>query len=175
MVLWTARSNHAYLFCCFCNLLSMQVNNPFSIQILGNDLMKAGKFTEGIESYTRAIDLDGNNAVFFSNRLDYIWQKFYKAAFSLKNLIFSAFTAVLCEILKLTLSRLSHSSMLSFFPGQQHTQNLVQTKKQLQIVNKLSKLIQTSAKLMDDWGGFCCIFCNKSKILMKYHSCMLLT
>eukprot|EP00794_Sanderia_malayensis_P003532 gene3532-4033_t len=34
----------------------------------GNDLMKAGKHQEAIDSYTAAIALSGNNAIYYSNR-----------------------------------------------------------------------------------------------------------
>jgi len=37
-------------------------------KVEGNDLMRDGKFNEAIASYTSAINLDGNNAIYYSNR-----------------------------------------------------------------------------------------------------------
>lgn len=34
----------------------------------GNDFMKAEKFSDALESYTKAIRLDGKNAVYYCNR-----------------------------------------------------------------------------------------------------------
>lgn len=47
-----------------------QVNKEMaeSKKIEGNDYMRDGKFNEAIISYTNAIDLDPNNAIYYSNR-----------------------------------------------------------------------------------------------------------
>jgi len=47
-----------------------QVNKEMaeSKKVLGNDLMREGKFNEAIMSYTSAIDFDRNNAIYYSNR-----------------------------------------------------------------------------------------------------------
>mmetsp|Transcript_17796 Transcript_17796/g.28804 ORF Transcript_17796/g.28804 Transcript_17796/m.28804 type:complete len:390 (+) Transcript_17796:3412-4581(+) len=34
----------------------------------GNELLKAGKFDEAVDAYSRAIDLDGSNHIYYSNR-----------------------------------------------------------------------------------------------------------
>ncbi len=34
----------------------------------GNELMKNGKFTEALETYSKAIQIDGTNPIYYCNR-----------------------------------------------------------------------------------------------------------
>jgi len=38
------------------------------LKLKGNELMKDGSYQEAVDSYTKAIEIDPNNAIFFSNR-----------------------------------------------------------------------------------------------------------
>ena len=40
-------------------------------QQLGNDEYQKGNYMEAIQAYTKAIELDGTNAIYFSNRKHY--------------------------------------------------------------------------------------------------------
>jgi hypothetical protein len=39
-----------------------------TLLVSGNDFMKAEKFSDAMESYTKAIKLDGKNAIYYCNR-----------------------------------------------------------------------------------------------------------
>jgi len=41
--------------------------------LAGNELMRQDQYSAAVEAYTRAIQIDGSNAVYYCNRSDTFW------------------------------------------------------------------------------------------------------